>query len=254
MLAPALMLSACAAQKASAPSAEVEGLRAELQRMRVRTDALENRLEQIENREALRTAGDATRSRSASAEADPTPLAELPSLTVVKLKPSTRPAPPLDTSTPVMEPDPEVLDALDAPDAPREDTGPSSGLAQLAQSQYDAGLESLRTGNLEGGVKQLSEFALNHPEHTLADNALYFAGIGEIGLEEYEQAADHFASVIARYPAGDSVAEAMLKLADCRVHLHQRDDARSLFARVASTYPGTAAATQAQQRLASLSP
>lgn len=253
MLAPALMLSACAAQKANAPSAEVEGLRAELQRMRVRTDALESRLEQMENREALRNAGAATRARAAEADADPAPLAELPSLTVVKLKPSTRPAPPLDTSTPVVEPDPEVLDALDSPPA-QEDAGPGSGLAQLAQAQYDAGLESLRTGNLKGGVKQLLDFALNHPEHTLADNALYFAGIGEIGLEEYDQAADHFASVIARYPAGDSVAEAMLKLADCRVHLHQRDDARSLFARVASTYPGTAAATQAQQRLASLSP
>lgn len=251
MLAPALVLSACAAHEASAPSAQVETLRAELQRMRVRTDALESRLEQVENREALRTAGSAPRPASElpaqSSDADDVPAA----LTVVKLKPSRTPPPKLDTRTPVVEPDEELLDTLTDP--PVQESAPT-GLAQIAQAEYENGLQSLRTGDLEGGVKTLTAFAQKHPEHTLADNALYFAGIGEIGLEEYDRAADDFATVIARYPAGDAVAEAMLKLADCRVHLHQRDDARSLFARVVSTYPGTAAAAQAEQRLASLSP
>ncbi len=36
--------------------------------------------------------------------------------------------------------------------------------------------------------------------------------------------------------------------------LNQRDDARALYTRVITQFPGTAAATQAEQRLASLSP
>lgn len=224
--------------------------------MRVRTDALENRLEQVENREALRNAGTpaamTATARTATAEGSLEGSDDVPSaLTVVRLKPSRRPAPKLDTQTPVVEPDPDLLDTLADPP---QDPGAASGMAQIAQAEYENGLQSLRTGNLDGGVKALTGFAQKHPEHTLADNALYFAGIGEIGLEEYDKAADDFATVIARYPAGDAVAEAMLKLADCRVHLHHRDDARSLFARVVSTYPGTAAAAQAEQRLASLSP
>lgn len=215
--------------------------------MRVRTDALENRLELLENRDALRGAGGAEK-KTASGDVAETGD-EVPALTVVKLKPNARPAPKLDTRTPVVEPPPQVVDAL-AEASPAV----SAGTAELAQAEYDRGLQDLRTGNLAGGVEELTGFAHKYPAHPQADNALYFAGIGEIGLEEYEKAADAFATVIARYPAGDAVAEAMLKLADCRVHLHQRDEARSLFARVVSTYPGTAAAAQAEQRLASLSP
>jgi tol-pal system protein YbgF len=172
----------------------------------------------------------------------------VPNLTVVKLSPARTPPPKIDTRTPVVEPDPGVLDAL-ASAAPAD-----SAALEVADAEYQNGLQSLRVGNLEGGVKALDQFAQAHPGHPLADNALYFSGIGDIGLQDWARAADAFASVIARYPAGDAVAEAMLKLADCRVHLHQREEARSLFAKVISTYPGTAAATQAEQRLASISP
>jgi TolA-binding protein len=50
------------------------------------------------------------------------------------------------------------------------------------------------------------------------------------------------------------VLDGMLRLAECRLKLNQREDARALYTRVITQFPGTAAATQAEQRLASLSP
>jgi TolA-binding protein len=48
------------------------------------------------------------------------------------------------------------------------------------------------------------------------------------------------------------VLDGMLRLAECRLKLNQREDARALYTRVITQFPGTAAATQAEQRLASL--
>ena len=70
---------------------------------------------------------------------------------------------------------------------------------------------------------------------------------------EFDRAAQVFERLISTYPAGDAVLDGMLRLAECRLKLNQRDDARALYTRVITQFPGTAAATQAEQRLASLS-
>ena len=45
----------------------------------------------------------------------------------------------------------------------------------------------------------------------------------------------------------------MLKLAECRYKLNRPQDARATWEKIVAGFPGTAAATAAQQRLASLS-
>ena len=71
----------------------------------------------------------------------------------------------------------------------------------------------------------------------------------ETGVMKAEDAASAFERVLSEYPAGDARLESMLKLAECRMRLNQRDDALALYARVIETYPGTDAASQAQRRL-----
>jgi TolA-binding protein len=44
----------------------------------------------------------------------------------------------------------------------------------------------------------------------------------------------------------------MLKLAECRMRLKQPTEARTLLARVVTSFPGTPAATEAEARLARL--
>ena len=104
----------------------------------------------------------------------------------------------------------------------------------------------------EGGIARLERFAQENPKNPRADNALYFSALGYMGLGRYEAAADRLEKLRARYPAGDAVPEALLKLAECRLRLKQAANARSLYSKVIASYPGTVAASTAQDRLASL--
>jgi len=171
---------------------------------------------------------------------------EVPTLAVVKLKPRADRAPPIDVRTQVQEPDGELVAALgrtaspagDAPDASQVD-------GEFAQAQ-----EALRTGNLGGGIERMTRFADTYPKVPRADDALYLAALGELGQDEPARAAKLLESVLQRYPAGDVVQQAMLKLAECRMRLKQTDEARALLARLVTNFPGTPAASEAQARLA----
>jgi tol-pal system protein YbgF len=262
VIAPLTALCACATESMS--RSEVAELRAEVRMLRESNARLERRLERMEGEAAVLTARPAAAPAAAPAPAQATAptsaksqgKVEVPELAVVKLQPKAEPVPRLDVSTPVVEPSSEVLEELaqvrEAPARERDEDSPTD--PAMLDGLYEAGLEALRTGNVEGGVAKLKAFAQENPRHPKADNALYFSGLGLMGLEEYAQAARTFDQVLTSYPAGDAVVDSMLKLAECRVRLNQRKDAKALYVKLISQYPGTAAATQAESRLASLTP
>jgi TolA-binding protein len=180
----------------------------------------------------------------------------VPDLTVVKLKPKADLAPALPTKVAVVEPDSDEAEMFVS--ASPESSAPSSAPAPVntpgLDAEFEQAVSALRTGNVEVGVTRLQAFAEANPRHPRADNALYFAGLGMSGLNDHAGGALLFERLIETYPAGDAVLDGMLRLAECRLKLNQRDDARALYTRVITQFPGTAAATQAEQRLASLSP
>ncbi|MFP2962687.1 tetratricopeptide repeat protein [Myxococcus sp. 1LA] len=196
-------------------------------------------------------------------------LGATPELAVVKLKPRFEPAPKLPTAVPVVEPDDEQMEMFISPVA---DDGPSPAAStaggatmvasgddageekdpDLLEAEFDKSVNMLRTGNVEGGVEKLRRFAEENPRHPRADNALYFSGLGQMGLNEFKGAAKTFQRLIDSYPAGDAMLDGMLRLAECQMRLNQASDAKVLYTRVVTQFPGTAAATQAEQRLAAL--
>lgn len=246
----ALALSACATDSIS--RAELTDLSSSVRALRAENARLQSRLEKLEQQVAVSTARGAPQvSPPSSAVTRPAPLAkeELPALTVVKLKPKKDAAPKLATEVEVAEPDEAaVVDLRSA--APTAPMGEADTVA--ADSQFQAGSEALNTGNAEGGITQLLQFASDWPRHPKADNALYLAGLGMVALKDYEQAAKTFEQVVQKYPAGDAVLDSMLKLADCRVKLNKLQQAKATWERIVNGFPGTAAASQAQARLASL--
>jgi tol-pal system protein YbgF len=278
VIAPLTALCACATTDPA--RSEVTELRAELRALRETNARLENRLDRLEGQAAVLSARGASAPAS-SAPASPPPAAaparteklEMPRLAVVKLMPKEEKdegeavlftnegsAPKLDTSTPVQEPSPEVLDELAQVRkvaAPAREGGSATGSAtpeelSVLDRAYEAGLEALRTGNVAGGVDKLQRFALENPRHPKADNALYFSGIGQMGLDAHAQAARTFEQLLSTYPAGDAVVDTLLKLAECRVRLNQKKDAKALYVQLISQYPGTAAASLAETRLGTL--
>jgi len=210
---------------------------------------LSRRLERLELHGQVPSAGSAP-STGVRRPSEPS----APSLTIVKLKPKVEPAPALATQVPVVEPAAEQMEMLVSTGPAEADTALDQPDPAILEAQFEQALSALRTGNVEGGILRLERFAEENPRHPQADNALYFSGLGHVGLKDYAQAAVAFEQLIAKYPAGDAVLDGMLRLAECRVRLKQPSDAKALYTRVLTLYPGTAAATQAEQRLASLSP
>nr|WP_225937038.1 tetratricopeptide repeat protein [Myxococcus sp. RHSTA-1-4] len=224
------------------------------------------RLERLEAHDAVARAATGGGSKAPAPEPGDAgdALGATPELAVVKLKPRSEPAPRLPTQVPVVEPDSDQMEMFisNVPDG-----APSSGAATVVatreeeaeqqdpdvlEAEYEKAVSLLRTGNVEGGVERLRRFAEDNPRHPRADNALYFSGLGQVGLNEYKEAAKTFERLIKTYPAGDAMLDSMLRLAECRVRLNQAADARALYTRVVTQFPGTAAATQAEQRLAAL--
>jgi tol-pal system protein YbgF len=249
----------CACATGSTAGSELSELKAEVRALREDNARLEGRLTSLEQQKTIATARQAPPSSStaqapAERKAEPKPSAEVPSLTVVKLKPKKEVAPKLATETEVLEPSPEVLAAMKKIEA--EDRGEPSEPQEIDAAQgdelYDRGVQALKTGNVTGGVQQLQQFAAQAPKHSKADNALYFSGVGLMGLNDYEDAARAFEEVQSRYPAGDAVQDSMLKLAECRIKLNKPAEARAVYQKIVARFPGTAAADQAQGRLTQL--
>ncbi len=239
--ASATALSGCAGES-HALRKELGELRAELRAVRVQNEQLEKRVQRMEDRRAV----------EGISKEQPHVPDKVPELTVVKLKPKAEPAPKIETATAVQEPDDDAVEIFlsnDAPPAPEKNTAPD---ALFAETAFQEGMQSLKTGNVSGAVLKLQEFVVTWPRHAHADNALYYSGIGLLGLQDFEGAAAAFEQVLAEYPAGDARMESMLKLADCRLKLNQRDQASDLYAKLINTYPGTTAAREARERLAKI--
>lgn len=256
LILPAALVTACAGNAAS--QAELQELRAELRAVRQANERLEQRVERVEDAQAISRAPRATGpkkpspSQSNNGAEQPWTGGDVPDLTVVKLKPKHEPPPPISTRTEVQEPEAEQLqDLLLAANEGTEGDGEKPDPA-LGDAAFDQALGALRTGNVSGAVLKLQTFAEQNPRHARADNALYYSGVGLMALDDPQGAAAAFERVLKEYPAGDARMEAMLKLADCRLKLNQKDDARTLYGSLISTYPGTAAASTAQQRLSTL--
>jgi tol-pal system protein YbgF len=238
--------------------AEVEGLRASNERMDQRLSRLEDRQAVAQARAPVELSTTEDAPEETVGEVLELKVGHVPELTVVKMKPRADKAPPLDTSTQIQEPMVEEVAALarlrragrdtDAPEV----ADPND--PELVEAEFEAALAGLKTGSFASAVQKLESFASAHARHALSDNALYYSGIGLLAMEDASGAARAFERVIAEYPAGDARIDAMLKLADCRLRLDQKDGARELYARILSTYPGSPAAEHARQRLAKLSP
>lgn len=222
--------------------------------LRAENARLDARLEKVEQQLVIARASSA---RPAPVAAEPKPVAQgsasssadaLPPLTVVKLKPKKEAAPKLNTEVAVAEPPEGIVEELRTDG----DGKPDAADLAMADAQFERALEAMKTGNPEGGVAQMQQFITDWPKHPKADNALYFSGLTMMSQKEYETAAGNFQQVLAKYPAGDAVLDSMLKLAECRLKLNQPREAKATWEKIVTTFPGTAAATQAQARLASL--
>jgi TolA-binding protein len=223
---------------------------AELQAVRADHARLEQRLDRLEREKAITRASASPVKAAVVAATVPEPEraagAEIPQLTVVKLKPKREQPAKIETAIEVLEPAETELENLKAELEADAQLREKDDVADLS---YEKAMTMLKTGNVAGGVGSLTRLASDNPRHPRADNALYFAGLGQLGLNNYSEAERLFAQVTDLYPAGDAVQDAMLKLAECRMKLNRPKEARAVYEQLVAEFPGSAAASQAQSRL-----
>jgi TolA-binding protein len=178
-----------------------------------------------------------------------------PQLKTVKLSPR-RPhrdynpverAPRIPSTIALREPDEVALASLD--EFPVDAAIRSE--AETDHSFADA-VRKLNEGELSAAEGDLLAFARMHPRHSAADNALYLAGLIRQNRGDCEGALPLFDRVPREYPAGDTVASALLEKGRCLRMMQHAEEARRTLARLVADYPQAVEVTAARQILQSL--
>jgi TolA-binding protein len=250
-IAAALLLSGCAAADAASRQdldvlrGDVHALREENLQLRRSLDQLATRVDALALRAAPRPAGEARAAappgpgQGAGAGPD---LPVVPGgLAVVKVEPprGSR-APPVPTTTPVVEPDAARLEAISR-----------SGSRNLA-ADADAELKAARRREPLARAHGLEDFVARYPRHPQAAAALLEAGAAYAEAGKGDAACTLDRRVIDEYPASDQAGEALLLLAACEGRKGSPEGERLLLSRLVNDYPSSPAARRARERLATI--
>jgi tol-pal system protein YbgF len=272
----ALLAASCAHRQPN--QAEIDQLHRSVEALRIQNAAYAKQVEELENR--LFILSDRLESRKVNDE-----KVETPSLPTVTLHPEpTAPAPEPFLAPPGTEAasEPEVEYAGDAakpsshrpvlrlhgdnaevqitrePPAPsirvaREGSPkPSKGESPDALALYRRSSEALRAGRHDDAVQGFRDFVRTYPNHELADNSQYWLGECFYDRKDYASAVREFRKVIERYPSGNKVPDALLKVGFSYLALGSNEAGRQTLLQLQRSYPRHEAAGLASARLAEL--
>jgi tol-pal system protein YbgF len=114
---------------------------------------------------------------------------------------------------------------------------------------YRDALEALRAGHHAAALAGFRRFIDRNPVHDYADNAQYWIGECYYDLHQYQAATREFRAVIERYPHGNKVPDAMLKLAFSHLAMGQSGDGQQVLEALVRAYPKHTSAGLATARL-----
>lgn len=121
-----------------------------------------------------------------------------------------------------------------------------------AAALYRQSFEALRAGKDEDASQGFREFLRLYPNHDLADNSQYWLAECFYDRKDYGQAVREFRRVIERYPNGNKVPDALLKVGFSYLALGSPEAGRQTLAQLQRSYPRHEAAVLAASRLAEM--
>jgi len=142
-----------------------------------------------------------------------------------------------------------AADSRDAQGAPA-----AAADASGAQAAYDVAFKSIRGGDYVKASREFRAFVQQYPDHALAPNAWYWLGESYYATTNYPVALEAFQHLLSQFPTSDKAPDALLKVGYTQLELKQDAKARATLASVVSKYPGSKAASLAQERLQRLPP
>ena len=105
-----------------------------------------------------------------------------------------------------------------------------------------------------GGLSVHRALVQRFPEHSLADNALYWTGRALTDEKDLDGAATAYETLLSRYPTGNKVPDALLALGSVLAQKGRLADAQEKLRLLVKTFPATKAAKQAVSRLREMKP
>jgi tol-pal system protein YbgF len=117
---------------------------------------------------------------------------------------------------------------------------------------YRKSYEALRAGKHDEAMQGFRDFLRAFPAHDLADNSQYWLGECYYDRKDYASAVREFRRVIERYPNGNKVPDALLKVGYSYLALGSTEAGRQTLGQLQRSYPRHEAAALAESRLAEL--
>lgn len=212
----------------------VASLEAQLAAVGERNAALQARAEGLE-RELART-------REGTAEPNPTPPARPFGTPEVPLAPGSRQE--------IEQSDLADLVGTDEPATPDPDPSDTTPRAAAEpEGLYERSLEFLEQGRLAEAEAGFVRFLAANPDSDLADNAQFWLAESALRRTDVESALAGFRAVVERFPEGNKVPDALLKVGACLAALGDADSAATVYRELVARFPDSAAAETARLRL-----
>jgi tol-pal system protein YbgF len=115
---------------------------------------------------------------------------------------------------------------------------------------YRESLDALKAGRIAAALAGFRKFQTRYPRHNYADNVQYWIGECYFNLDQFQAAVRELRRVVVRYPHGNKVPDAMLKIGLAHLARGERRDGRQALEALCRTYPKHAATRLATERLA----
>lgn len=235
----ATTLAGCATLGSRTPSGPSES---DIRELRAAATRHEIEIERL-RREVARLALVVDQQRSARAAPPP---AATPSTT----RPAAAPAPTVEISDlelppPVSGRTPEPA----APTTPPPATVEPAEVGEAAQAIYDQGYTLYHQNRFVEAETAFQRFLQGWESSSLADNALFWIGACRLARGETDTALAAFREVVSRFPEGNKVPDALLKVAEISEREGDTQGALETYRKISTFYPDSIAAGLARERL-----
>ncbi|MGB8295268.1 MAG: tol-pal system protein YbgF [Polyangia bacterium] len=117
---------------------------------------------------------------------------------------------------------------------------------------YRRAYEALRQGQHDGAAEGFREFLRRYAAHDLADNAQYWLGECYYDTKDFPAAVREFRRVVERFPHGNKVPDALLKVGYSYLALGSIEAGKQTLEQLVRSYPRHETAVLATARLAEL--
>lgn len=125
-----------------------------------------------------------------------------------------------------------------------------AALTASAQELYDRGYTLFYQGHHVDSETAFQQFLLRYSATVLGDNAQFWIAEARYARGDVKGALAAYRETAARFPAGNKVPDAQVKIGDCLRELGELEAARQTYRSVIREFPSAAAATAARERLA----